>query len=68
MRRDDLDDLLVAQPLAEEAGRSQVAGLSVAARERLVGDVADEILKEAVLPVLGRARIGLDAEHLLAHQ
>ena len=37
-------------------------------RERLVGDVPDEVLEEAVLAVLGRARIGLDAEHLLADE
>ena len=37
-------------------------------RERLVGDVPDEILEESVLAVLGRARIGLDAEHLLADE
>ena len=42
--------------------------LALALRERLVGDVADEVLQEAVLAVLGRARVGLDAEHLLAHQ
>ena len=68
VRGDDLGDLLLAQPLRQEAGRGQVAGLAVAVRERLVGDVPDEVLEEAVLPVLGRARIGLDAQHLLADE
>ena len=41
---------------------------ALALRERLVGDVPDEVLQEAVLAVLGRARVGLHAEHLLAHE
>src|SRR5436305_14843159 len=36
--------------------------------ERLVGDVTHEVLEESVLTVLGRARIGLDSEHLLAQE
>ena len=45
-----------------------MARLAVAARERLVGDPADEVLEEAVLAALRRARVGLDAEHLLPHE
>ena len=39
-----------------------------AARERLVRDVPDEVLEETVLAVLGRARVGLEREHLLADE
>ena len=49
-------------------GGGEVPRLPLALRERLVGDVADEVLEEAVLAVLGRARIGLDAEDLLADE
>ena len=49
-------------------GGGEVPGTALPLRERLVGDVADEVLEEAVLAVLGRARVGLDAEHLLAHE
>ena len=45
-----------------------MAALALPLGERLVGDVADEVLQEAVLAALRRARIGLDAEHLLAHE
>ena len=40
----------------------------VALGERPVGDMAHEVLQKAVLPVLRRARVGLDAEHLLADE
>jgi hypothetical protein len=49
-------------------GGGQMPCLALAFRQRLVGDVADEVLQEAVLAVLGRPRIGLHPEHLLAHQ
>ena len=49
-------------------GGSEVRGSALSLRERLVGDVADEVLQEAVLAVLGRARVGLHDEHLLAHE
>jgi hypothetical protein len=39
---------------------------TVALREGLVGDAAKQVLQESVLAVLRGARIGLDAEHLLA--
>ena len=41
---------------------------AVALRERVVGDLADQVLQEAVLAVLGRTRIGLQPEQLLAHE
>ncbi len=67
---DDLDHLvlLAGEGGGQVLGRSQVAVAAVALGERLVGNVADEVLQEAVLAVLGRARVGLDAEHLLAHE
>ena len=69
MRRDHLDDLvLVGAEPAQVLGRGEVTRPPLVLRERLVGDVADEVLQEAVLAVLGRARVGLDAEHLLAHE
>ena len=66
---DHLGDLvLVRERRAQVRGRGEVAGTPLVPRQRLVGDVADEVLQEAVLPVLGRARVGLQAEHLLAHE
>jgi hypothetical protein len=43
-----------------------VPDLAIRLCQRLVGDLAQEVLEEAVLAVLGRAWIGLDAEDLLA--
>src|SRR4051794_14893217 len=40
----------------------------LALRERLVRDVANEVLEKAVLAVLGRPRIRLDRDHLLARE
>jgi hypothetical protein len=45
-----------------------VPALAFPLGERLVGDVADQVLEEPVLPALGRARVGLHAQHLLTHQ
>src|SRR6266545_7766165 len=42
--------------------------LALTLRDRLVGDVPDDVLEERVLTSLGRAGIGLDREHLLAEQ
>ena len=53
---------------AQVLRRREMLRPALALRQRLVGDVADEVLEEAVLAVLGRARIRLDAEHLLAHE
>ena len=41
---------------------------TLALGKRLVGDVPYEILEEAVLAVLGRARVGLHTEDLLAYE
>ena len=70
MRGDHLDHLVLVagERRAQVLGRGEVPRPALALRERLVGDVADEVLEEAVLAVLGRARVGLDAEHLLAHE
>jgi len=45
-----------------------MTSLAVSARERLVGNVADEVLQESVLPALGRAAVGIETEHLLADE
>ena len=66
MRGDDLDDLLLDQRLLEERRGREMPRLAVGLGERLVGDLAQQVLEEAVLPVLRRARVGLDAEDLLA--
>ena len=68
--RDDLDHFLFSPAPArlEEAGRGQVPHLAVAARERLVRDVADEVLQEAVLAALRRTRIQLEEHDLLADE
>ena len=51
-----------------DAPRPRDAASSVVPRERLVRDSPDEVLEEAVLAVLGRARVGLEREHLLPHE
>ena len=70
VRGDHLDHLVLVLgeggPQVRRGG--QVPGTAVPSGKRLVRDVAHEILEEAVLAVLGRARVGLDAEHLLPHQ
>src|SRR5579859_6920285 len=45
-----------------------MAGPPLPSREGLIGDVADEVLQEAVLAVLGRARVGLKRDDFLANQ
>ena len=56
------------QSRAQVRGGSQVPGAALALRQRLVRDVPHEVLEESVLAVLGRTRVGLDAEHLLAYE
>ena len=70
VRRDDLDDLVLVlrERSAQVRGGREVPRAALPLRERLVGDVAHEVLEEAVLAVLGRARVGLHAEHLLADE
>ena len=46
----------------------EVPGLAVATRQRVVGDLPDHGLDEAVLPALRRPRVGLQLQDLLAHQ
>ena len=65
---DHLRDLVLGERSGKLVRSSEVTALPVAPRERLVGDPAHEVLQEAVLAVLGRARIGLQREHLLAHE
>src|SRR5581483_781428 len=67
---DDLDDLVL---LRAPDGRQVACGgevllLPLPPRDRLVGDVADDVLEERVLAALGRPRIGLNPEHLLTHE
>ena len=70
VRCDHLDHLLflLREGCAQVGGGCEVSGTTLSFRERLVGDVADEVLEEPVLAVLGRAGIGLHAEHLLSYE
>ena len=70
MRGDHLDDLVLvgAPALGQVGGDSEVLVLAVALGERLVRDGSDEVLQEAVLPSLGRARVGLERHNLLADE
>jgi hypothetical protein len=70
VRSDHVDDLELtrAEELLEMGGGPQVPDLPVAPREHLVRDNPDEILEEAVLAALGRARVALEREHLLADE
>ena len=49
---DDLCNLVVGDRGREMRGSREMPALALVARERLVGDVTDEILEEAVLAVL----------------
>jgi hypothetical protein len=70
VRRDHLDHLVLVlgKRASQVRGSGQVPRASLPLGERLVGDVAHEILQEAVLAVLGGARVGLQTQHLLAHE
>ena len=70
MGGDDLDDLvLVGSPRRlQVGGDGEVLVLAVALWERLVGDGPHEVLQEAVLAALGRPRVGLERDDLLAHE
>ena len=69
VRRDHLGDLvLFRERCAQVFGRREVARPPLVSRERLVRHVADEVLQEAVLAVLGRADVCLQAENLLPDQ
>jgi hypothetical protein len=68
--RHHLDDLLVlgAPGGLQVGGGGQVAGLALTPGQGLVGDPADQVLQEPVLAALGRTRVGLDGQQLLADQ
>jgi hypothetical protein len=70
VRGDDLGRLVLlrAPEREQELRRREVLRLALAPRDRLVGDPLDEVLEEGVLPVLGRAPVGLDREQLLANE
>ena len=70
MRCDHLRHVLVGavERALEGVDRGEMPRLAVAARERLVRDLAQKLLQEAVLPALGPARIRLERQHLLAHE
>ena len=69
MGGDHLDELvLLGVRGLEVRGRGEMPRAPFPLRERLVRDVTDELLEEAVLPVFRRARVGLHAQHLLAHE
>ena len=42
--------------------------LPLPTRQRVVGDPPDEVLEESVLAVLRRPGVGVEREHLLAHE
>ena len=69
MRGEYFRDLLLASECSLDVfGRSEVSHPALPLRERLVGNVADEVLQEAVLAVLRRRGIGLHAEDLLPRE
>src|SRR5215211_6280534 len=49
-------------------GGGEVTRAPLPSGECLVRDVADEVLQEAILSVLRRARVGLQRDDLLAHE
>ena len=49
-------------------GHREMAGLAVTARHRVVGDLAQHVLREPVAAVLGRQRVGRHQQHLAAQQ
>ena len=54
--------------MLEVPGGRQVAGLLLLARERVVRDPLDEGLEKGVVATLGRARVGLERQQVLAHE
>src|SRR5579862_9958784 len=49
-------------------GCREVLRLPAGFRERLVRDLLEQILEERVMAALGRARVRLDGQDLLAHE
>lgn len=68
MRGDDFCDLLLGESRSEHGRGGQVLRTAVPFRHRVVGNLADQILEEAVLAPFRRARIRLRSEQLLAHE
>ena len=69
VRGDHGRDLLVAVPAGPEVrGHREMAGFPLPDRERLVRDSAQEVLSERELVSLGRERVDLDRQDLLAEQ
>ena len=68
VRRDHLCDLVLGEARGEQAGGGQMLLAPVTLCERVVGHLADQVLQEPVLAVLGRPRVLLQAEELLAHE
>lgn len=70
MRRDDLDEfgLHRCRRPFEICSGGDVADLSLRLRERVVGDALEQVLEKRVLASLGRARVGLHGQDLLAQQ
>ena len=68
VRRDDLSDLVLGDRRGKVLRSRQMLLAAVTLRERVVGDLADQVLQEPILAVLGRTRIGLQPEQLLAHE
>jgi hypothetical protein len=66
VRGNDLDDLLLSECPLEVRRGGQVSRLPVGLGQRLIGHLAEQVLQKAVLAVLGRARVDLDTEDLLA--
>ena len=68
MRSDHLGQLVLGAGGAQEIGRGEMQLLALLPCERVVGDPANEVLEEAVLPVLGRPRVGVQREHFFPHE
>ena len=68
VRSDDLGDLgrIDSRVAGQELRSGEVALASFTSRQRFVRDALHECLEEAELPPLGRPRIGLEVEQLLA--
>ena len=68
MGSDDFDHLVLVlgERGAQVGGGCEMPDTPLPLRQSFVGDVAYEVLEEAVLAVLGRAGVGLHTEYLLA--
>jgi len=64
---DHLGHLVLAEGGREVLGGCEVLLAPVSLWQGLVGDVAEQVLEERVLALLGRARIGLQPQHFPPH-